>query len=284
MRLLRSFSRCFSSLGVLLLSSMGLRISVSLSRNSSLSFTAADVVTCASLLSFLNSLALLLEWNTIDSVFSFWCGTCAPRYSSELCSGCSSSCGRCLGSRSPVSKSQSSLQSLPVTTSCASSSSSIFTDGCGRWFFRRSPVVVTRSLSFFSSSLPRDVDVLSVLTSMLKLSWDIPLICFCAAALRASAFDLLCYSFYKCAYCFCCCCDVFSFDLIFRVIFCVMYFTSFFDDEFLLFQRILDIFLRARTFQYWYSFLFARVQHIQSSHVFFFSWHGCSSRTCWSRK
>ena len=36
MRLLRSFSRCFSSLGVLLLSSMTLRISASLSRNSSL--------------------------------------------------------------------------------------------------------------------------------------------------------------------------------------------------------------------------------------------------------
>ena len=68
--LLRSFSRCFSSLGVLLLSSMSLRISASLSRNSSLSFAAADVVTCASLLSFLNSLALLLEWNTIEPASS----------------------------------------------------------------------------------------------------------------------------------------------------------------------------------------------------------------------
>ena len=70
MFLLRSFSRCFSSLGVLLLSSMSLRISASLSRNSSLSFAAADVVTCASLLSFLNSLALLLEWNTIEPASS----------------------------------------------------------------------------------------------------------------------------------------------------------------------------------------------------------------------
>ena len=64
--LLRSFNRCFSPLGMLLHSSMSLRISASLSRNSSLSFAAADVVTCASLLLFLNSLAFLLEWNTIE--------------------------------------------------------------------------------------------------------------------------------------------------------------------------------------------------------------------------
>ena len=67
-----------------------------------------------------------------------------------------------------------------------------------------------------------------VLTSMFMLSWDTPLVCYCAAALHASSFDLLCNSFYKCAFCFCCCCDVLSFDLIFRVISCVMYFISFF--------------------------------------------------------
>ena len=87
-----------------------------------------------------------------------------------------------------------------------------------------------------------------VLTSMLKLSWDTPLVCYCAAALHASSFDLLCYSFYKCAVCFCCCCDVLSFDLIFRVISCVMYFISFFGGGF--FFCVFDIFLRARTLQY----------------------------------
>ena len=121
-----------------------------------------------------------------------------------------------------------------------------------------------------------------VLTSMLMLSWDTPLVCYCAAALHASSFDLLCYSFCKCAFSFCCCCGVLSFDLIFRVISCVMYFISFFGGGFfLLCQRFLGIFLRARTFQYWCFLLFARVQHTQSSHVFCFpSWHGCSSRAC----
>ena len=50
MHLLRSFSRCFSSLGVLLFSSMSLRILASLSRNYSLSFAAADVITRTSLM------------------------------------------------------------------------------------------------------------------------------------------------------------------------------------------------------------------------------------------
>ena len=84
MILLRSFSRCFSSLGMLLLSSMSLRISASLSRHSSFFFAAADVVTCISLLSFSNTLALLLFWNTIEPASSTWCGICAPRCSSGL--------------------------------------------------------------------------------------------------------------------------------------------------------------------------------------------------------
>ena len=44
--LLTSFSRCFSSLGVLLLSSMSLRISASLIDKSSLTFAAADAICC----------------------------------------------------------------------------------------------------------------------------------------------------------------------------------------------------------------------------------------------
>ena len=55
----------------------------------------------------------------------------------------------------------------------------------------------------------------------------------CAAAHHASSFDLLCYSFCKCAFSFCCC-GVFSFDLIFHVISCVMYFIFFFGDGFFL--------------------------------------------------
>ena len=61
MHLLTSFSLCFSPLGVLLLSSMSLRISASLTEMSSLTFAAADAVARDSLLSFLISLVLLLE-------------------------------------------------------------------------------------------------------------------------------------------------------------------------------------------------------------------------------
>ena len=112
--LLRSFSRCFSSLDMVRLSSMSLRISASLSRHSSFFFAAADVVTCASLLSFSNTLALLLLRNTIEPASSTWSGTCAPRCSSELRSGCSSPSGRYFGSRSPARKSQLPLQPFLV--------------------------------------------------------------------------------------------------------------------------------------------------------------------------
>ena len=64
--LLRSFNRCLSSLGMFLLSSMSLRISASLSTHSSFFFAAADVVSCISLLSFLNTLELRLLCNTIE--------------------------------------------------------------------------------------------------------------------------------------------------------------------------------------------------------------------------
>ena len=91
MHLLTSFSLCFSSLGVFLLSSMSLRISAYLIDKSSITFAAADVVTRASVLLFLISLVLLLEWNTIEPASSPWCGNRAPSCSSALRSGCSSS-------------------------------------------------------------------------------------------------------------------------------------------------------------------------------------------------
>ena len=75
-----------------------------------------------------------------------------------------------------------------------------------------------------------------VLTSMLRLSWNTPLVCCCAAALHAS-FDLLCFGFCKCAFSFCCC-GVLSFDLFFRVISCVMYFISFSGGGFFIVSTI----------------------------------------------
>ena len=156
---------------------------------------------------------------------------------------------RCFGSRSPASMSQPPLwalilQSLPCRHVTFTAFLFIVTPtGC-----RRPPV----------------------LTSVLMLRWDTPLVCYCAAALHASSFDLLCYSFYKCAFSFCCCCcGVFSFDLIFRVVSCVMYFISFLGGGFfLLCQRFLGIFLRARTFQYW-CFFFLLVFNIPNRLMFF---------------
>ena len=156
--LLRFSSRCFSSLGLLLLSSMSLKISASSFGKSSLTFAAADVVTCISLLSFSNTLALLLAWNTIEPASSSWCGTCASRFSSVLWSGWSSPCGRCFGNRSPASTAQPPMQQLLMSTSRAPSSL-MFSIGCGRCSCSRFPVVMSRSLSLFSSSLPQSVDV-----------------------------------------------------------------------------------------------------------------------------
>ena len=81
-----------------------------------------------------------------------------------------------------------------------------------------------------------------VLKSMLRLSWNTPLICCCAAAFHASSFDLLCFGFLKCEVCFCCY-GVFSFVLCFCVTPCVMCFISFYGGGFfLLCQRFLGIF------------------------------------------
>ena len=70
MHLLNSFSRCFPSLGVLLLSSMSLRISASFLEISSVSFAAAvSPSSSPSPLSspfFYTSFMLLLTWNTIE--------------------------------------------------------------------------------------------------------------------------------------------------------------------------------------------------------------------------
>ena len=76
-----------------------------------------------------------------------------------------------------------------------------------------------------------------VLTSMLVLSYTTPLVCYFAAALHASSVDFLCCSFNKCVFCFCCC-GVLSFDLIFRVISCVMYFIFFFGGGFFIVSTI----------------------------------------------
>ena len=70
--LLSSLNRFLSSLGIFLLSSMSLRISTSLSTHSSFFFAAADVVSCISVLSFLNTLRLRPNCNTIEPAFPTW--------------------------------------------------------------------------------------------------------------------------------------------------------------------------------------------------------------------
>ena len=72
-----------------------------------------------------------------------------------------------------------------------------------------------------------------VLTSMLNQSWNTPLVGYCAAAFHASSFDLLYFCFLQYAISFCCC-GVFSFDLCFGVLPCVMCFTSFCGGGFFL--------------------------------------------------
>ena len=51
--------------------------------------------------------------------------------------------------------------------------------------------------AFLSIITPTECRRPPVLTSMLKLSWNTPLVCHCAAAFHASAFNLLCYNFNK---------------------------------------------------------------------------------------
>ena len=172
---------------------MSIKISASLSDKYSLTFAAANAITRASLLSFLISLVLLLEWNTIEPASSSWCGTCTPRCSSDLCSKCSSLCGRCFGSRSHASTSQPPLQPIPQmhgvyvqsswrmcsirtetprrlvfilllvvllpSTSCAPASSLFFSIECGRCSGSRSSAVLSYSVSFLISSITQGIDV-----------------------------------------------------------------------------------------------------------------------------
>ena len=159
---------------------------------------------------------------------------------------------------------------LPPSTSCAPASSLFFSIECGRCSCSRSPAVLSYSLSFIMSSLTQGVDVRPpVLTSMLKLSWNTPLVCYCAAAFHVSSFDLLCFCFLKCAVIFCCC-DVFSFDLCFCVLPCVMCFISFCGGG--LFYCVNDLlvsFFELGQFNI-DVFLLVRVHHTQSCHAFSF--------------
>ena len=113
MHLLTSFSRCFSSLGVLLLSSMSLRISASLIDKSSTHFCCCRCHHARFIIVVLDfaRVAAGMEHDRTCLFILMW--NCAPRCTSVLCSGCSSPCGRCFGSRSsPASTSQPPLQPL----------------------------------------------------------------------------------------------------------------------------------------------------------------------------
>ena len=130
MHSLTSFSLCFSPLGVFLLSSMSLRISAS--------------------------------WNTIEPASSPWCGKRAPRCSTALRSGCSSSFFAVVRHASssfifPLSCHLVASAAVAVAAACA---------GCGR---------------------P------TVLTPVLTQSWNTPSVCLRATALHVSSFNFLCF-------------------------------------------------------------------------------------------
>ena len=78
--LFRSFSRCFSSLGMLLLSSISLRISASLSRHSSFSFAAADVVACISLVVLGHARASAVMEHDRTCLFDLVCDLCIKMF------------------------------------------------------------------------------------------------------------------------------------------------------------------------------------------------------------
>ena len=114
---------------------------------------------------------------------------------------------------------------LHPSTSCAPASSSFF-DRVWALFLQSLPCRLVTFTVFSYVVTHTGFGRPTILTSMLKLSWNTPLVCYCAAAFHASSFDLLCFCFLKCAVSFCCC-GVFSFDLCFCVLPCVMYFISF---------------------------------------------------------
>ena len=137
-----------------------------------------------------------------------------------------------------------------------------------------------------------------VLTSMLMLSWNTPLVCYCAAAHHASSFDLLCYSFCKCAFSFCCCdtlcfgfcmsafsfccCGVSLFRLdLSRYFLCHVLHFLFWRRLFYCVNDFLVSFFELGHFNIGVLFFLHMFNIPRSSHVFCFpSWHGCSSRAC----
>ena len=124
---------------------------------------------------------------------------------------------------------------LLLKTSCAPASSFFFSNECGRCSGSRSPcrLVVFTVFSFVVAHTGCGHP--PALTSMLNQSWNTPLVLLLCCSFSCS-FNLLYFSFLKCAICFCCC-SVFSFDLCFCVLPCVTSVAA----VFLLFQRFLGI-------------------------------------------
>ena len=154
--------------------------------------------------------------------------------SSGLRSGCPSPCGRCFGSRSHARRSRPAA----AARSCVDFVCIFFTSNSHEWVWALvlqslpcSLVTFTAFLFIITSMGCRRPPVR---TSMLVLSKTTPLVVCFAAALRASSFGHLRYSVNKCAFCFNCCCGIFSFHLIFCIISFVMYFIFFLRRLFLL--------------------------------------------------
>ena len=156
----------FGCISPLLGESVSLRISASLIDNSSLTFAAADAVARASLLSFLISLVLLLEWNTIRPASSPWCGDRAPKCSSVLWSGCSSSCGRYFGSRSPAQHVEAAAAATS-TTELGHFNTDAFCSLCTSFTFNR---VVFPFISLWLNFFP-SIDIVKIAMTHL---WSLP--------------------------------------------------------------------------------------------------------------
>ena len=226
MHLLTSFSLCFSSLGV---------FSSLLDESQDFSIfdrQVFDYFCCCGCRHaalhywlFLISLVLLLEWNTIEPASSAWCGNRAPKCSSVLRSGCSSSFTAFVGH---------------VSSSFFFS----FDQVGGRCFGSRFPCLFAVSAAVAAAAASVGCRRPTVLTSMLTQSWITPSVCICATALHASSFNLLCFCFLKCAICFCCC-TIFSFSLCFCVLpffLCFSFFCGggifYYFDDFLIFFEL----------------------------------------------
>ena len=193
--LLNSFSRCFPSLGVLLLSSMSLGISASLVDKSSLTFAAADAITRASLLSFLISLALLLAGMEHDRTCLFillrklvhqdvllncvqddhhLVGVVSaiaplPARRSRRCGHFYHTCRVKTSNCLDICARSELIFPVVLSSYCCSSCFILrllvlllrlhFSIECGRCSCNRSPAVLSHSLSFLMSSLTQGLDV-----------------------------------------------------------------------------------------------------------------------------